>query len=231
MAHTNAESDDASAMFWPGYVDAISNLVLNLLFLVMILCLAIFVLSQSTHHTSQARQGAQSPVRHETRHVEAQPQQDSQLGSGGTTAVVQKRAEIEVRPSPQSKLAGAVHIKGYRVSDQGVYLEVHYLEDALDLTPATQLELREHLVPLIKAGFSEWDLVVSTDTAYASLRRHALLRVLRVREAMQSLDMPELKSNTRMESGGSVASTTVVRLYGRRPVDLPTTLPNPMFVQ
>lgn len=221
MAQAPSEGDDANAMFWPGYVDAISNLVLNLLFLVMILCLAIFVLSQSSQRQSAARAGAPSQTSQDTRLEEARPQQSTQLSTGGKTEVVQKRADIEVRPSPQGQLSGAVQVKGQTVSDQGVYLEVHYLDDALDLTPVAQQELRNQIDPLLKAGFSEWDLVVNTDTAYASMRRSALLRLLRVRETLQSPDLPGLRSNSRIESGGSSTSTAVVRLYGRRAGDAP----------
>ncbi len=230
MAHSTPESDDPSGLFWPGYVDAISNLVLNLLFLVMILCLAIFVMSQNTPRQSQVSPSPASTAAQETRYEEAQPQRETRLSTGGKTDVVQKRAEIEVRPSPQGPLPGAEHIRGKTVSDQGVYLEVHYLEDALELNPAGQQALREHLVPLMRAGISEWDLVVTTDTAYASLRRSALLRILRVREAMQSPDLPGLTTTSRIESGGNLSSSAVVRLYGRRPGVMPAPV-SPVPVQ
>lgn len=217
MAHSTSDDDDTSGLFWPGYVDAISNLVLNLLFLVMILCLAIFVMSQNNQRQLQTVSGAASTVPLPTREEAALPQQATRLSTGGKTDVVQKRAEIEVRPSPQGLVTGAVHIKGKAISDQGIYLEVHYLEDGLELTVSAQQELREHLVPLLRAGFSEWDLVLVTDTAYASMRRSALLRILRVREALLSPDLPGLTSTSRIESGGNLSSSTVVRLYGRRP--------------
>ena len=36
-------SDDGSDIFWPGYVDAVTNLVLNLLFLLTIMTVAVFM--------------------------------------------------------------------------------------------------------------------------------------------------------------------------------------------
>ena len=217
MAGQANDTDDASVNFWPGYVDAISNLVLNLLFLVMILCLAIFVMSQLPQQPSTAHPGAPSSVPQETRSEEARPEWGVKLSTGGKTEVVQKRAEIEVRPSPQGQLPGAVEIKSQTVSDQGVYLELHYLADALELTEAAQQALREQLQPLLKQGFSQWDVVVVTDTAFASMRRSALLRILRVREALQAPELSGLRSQTRIESGGTPATSAVVRLYGRRP--------------
>ena len=37
------ENEDSSAIFWPGYVDATTNLILNLLFLLTILIIAVFM--------------------------------------------------------------------------------------------------------------------------------------------------------------------------------------------
>jgi hypothetical protein len=187
------------------------------------LCLAIFVMSQNTQQKTPTRSGALSAVPHETRYEEVQPHQGSKLSSGGKTDQVQKRAEIETRPSPMAQAAGAIRIQSQSLSEQGVYLEVHYLEDALDLSESAQRELRDRLQPFLKEGFSQWELVVVTDTAFASMRRSALLRILRVREAIQTTSLPGLKSNTRIESGGSTASSAVVRLYGRRPGEMTQT--------
>ena len=215
MAGQTSDSDDASGIFWPGYVDAISNLVLNLLFLVMILCLAIFVLSQNSQRPSAAQAPAVEPQ--DTRHPTVQPRHSTRLSTGGTRDSVQKRAEVEVLPSPAGQLSGATQIKGQTVTDQGVYLEVHFVDDALELGESAQQVLREHLQPLLKAGFSQWQMVVTTDTAFASMRRSALLRLLRVRDTLVTPELPGLKGSTRIESGGTPATTAVVKLYGRRP--------------
>ena len=212
-----SDTDDNAAIFWPGYVDAISNLVLNLLFLVMILCLAVFVMSQNTQRSTRA--GSTSSVPKEAQYEESQPDRGTRLSSGGKTETVQKKAEIEVRPSPQGDKLGAVRIQSQTISEQGAYLEVHYLEDALDLSPAAAQSVRDRLLPLLRDGYSQWELVVVTDTAYAAMRRGALLRLLRLREALQHIELPGLKTNTRIESGGTTSSTVVVRLYGRRATD------------
>ena len=224
MAGQANDFDDAGGIFWPGYVDAISNLVLNLLFLVMILCLAIFVLSQNTRSPSAAR----SSVPHETRLEEARPDLGTKLSIGGKTDVVQKRAEIEVRPSPVGQHPGAVQIKSPTVSDQGVYLEVQFLEDALEMSPASQQALRQQLQPLLAQGYGQWELVVITDTAFASMRRSALLRLLRVREVLSATELAGIKSNTRIESGGTATTSPVVRLYGRRVPQAPQATPSQM---
>lgn len=221
--HAN-DTDDNSAIFWPGYVDAISNLVLNLLFLVMILCLAIFVQSQqSTQQHKLVPEGAASTLPNQTRLEEALPNKGSNLSNGGKTDTVQKRAEVEVRPSPEGKRPGAVRVQGQAVSEQGVYLEVHFLEDALELSDASRNALLEHLRPLYQQGYTQWELVVVTETAYASMRRSALMRILRVRELLSQSGVEGLSSKTRIDSGGDTSTTAVVRLYARRPGDAPIT--------
>jgi outer membrane protein OmpA-like peptidoglycan-associated protein len=46
----NSESNDSSDIFWPGYVDSISNLAINLLFVIAVMCIVIlsFVLEETT---------------------------------------------------------------------------------------------------------------------------------------------------------------------------------------
>jgi hypothetical protein len=211
----HADSDDNAQIFWPGYVDAISNLVLNLLFLVMILCLAVFVMSQTVN--KKTLEGSTTPVPNETRLEEAIPDRGTRLSSGGKTDQVQKQALIEVKPSPLGTTPGAVRIQSPTVSEQGVFLEVRFLDDALDLSDASQRRLREQLEPFLREGVTQWELVVVTDTAFAATRRSALLRLLRVREALTQMAPAAAQSNTRIESGGSTEAAAVVRLLGRRP--------------
>jgi hypothetical protein len=210
----HGETDDNAQIFWPGYVDAISNLVLNLLFLVMILCLAVFVMSQTVNKKS--KEGAVTDVPQETLRQEALPEQSTRLSSGGKNDQVQKQALIDVKPSPQGQAPGAVRIQSPIVSEQGVLLEMRFLEDALELSEASQQALRQQVMPFVREGFTQWELVVVTDTAFAATRRSALLRLLRVREALNQVAPDTLQSNTRIESGGSTEAAAVVRLLGRR---------------
>lgn len=210
----HGETDDTAQIFWPGYVDAISNLVLNLLFLVMILCLAVFVMSQTANQKS--KDGAVSEVLKEKQHEEALPELGNRMSSGGKTDQVQKQALIEVKPSPQGTVPGAVRVQGAVLSEQGAFLEVRFLDDALDFPEAAQQALRQQLQPFFQEGFTQWELVVTTDTAFASARRSAMLRVLRVRDAFEKVAPQGALSNTRIDSGASVEAANVVRLIGRR---------------
>lgn len=58
----SSESNDASDIFWPGYVDAISNLAINLLFVIAVMCIVIlsFVLEETTKGKPQEGESAQT---------------------------------------------------------------------------------------------------------------------------------------------------------------------------
>ena len=63
--HAKSLGTEADSLFWPGFVDAIACLVLNLLFLTMVLTIAVFVLGQgqSTHEKDLlARQTAEKKL-------------------------------------------------------------------------------------------------------------------------------------------------------------------------
>lgn len=70
----SSESNDASDIFWPGYVDAISNLAINLLFVIAVMCIVIlsFVLEETTKGEPQpgdapvVSQSATDQVTHES---------------------------------------------------------------------------------------------------------------------------------------------------------------------
>ena len=66
-------SDDGSDIFWPGYVDAVTNLVLNLLFLLTIMTVAVFMFAMELgkQHTSVNAPRGESVVE-EVPHVSAQ---------------------------------------------------------------------------------------------------------------------------------------------------------------
>ncbi|MBU0480772.1 MAG: hypothetical protein KKG47_06705 [Proteobacteria bacterium] len=51
--HTRHDDQDGSNIFWPGYVDATTNLVLNLLFLLTIMIVAVFMFALELGRTSK----------------------------------------------------------------------------------------------------------------------------------------------------------------------------------
>src|SRR5512146_829362 len=55
MRHTDSDGSD---IFWPGYVDAVTNLVLNLLFLLTIMTVAVFMFALELGRASKDRPSA-----------------------------------------------------------------------------------------------------------------------------------------------------------------------------
>jgi outer membrane protein OmpA-like peptidoglycan-associated protein len=65
-----SNSDDGSDIFWPGYVDAVTNLVLNLLFLLTIMTVAVFMFALELGRAKPGDQGVavqiEAPVEPQT---------------------------------------------------------------------------------------------------------------------------------------------------------------------
>ncbi len=57
-----SSSDDGSDIFWPGYVDAVTNLVLNLLFLLTIMTVAVFMFALELGRAKPGQEGVVLPV-------------------------------------------------------------------------------------------------------------------------------------------------------------------------
>lgn len=66
-----SDSNDASDIFWPGYVDAISNLAINLLFVIAVMCIVIlsFVL-EGTAKSQPQPQASQATPQQATQYVD-----------------------------------------------------------------------------------------------------------------------------------------------------------------
>jgi hypothetical protein len=80
------EDKDGSDIFWPGYVDATTNLILNLLFLLTILIVAVFMFALEMGRMSKV-ESVKPPVVDVTQDVEA--------ASGATTAPVQEMDPVQ----------------------------------------------------------------------------------------------------------------------------------------
>lgn len=110
------DSNDASDIFWPGYVDAISNLAINLLFVIAVMCIVIlsFVLegtakSMPQPKASQATEQQDVQYVNEstlalagelTRQIEAITSANA-AGNPGTQAATESQAQVETAGTEQ----------------------------------------------------------------------------------------------------------------------------------
>ena len=174
--------------YWPGYVDAIINVVLNILFMVALFTLALSTVDfsppkvvQSKPDTAPARQGAQPE-----KAVEELAQQAPQ------------QFVISARPykSQLSNPADAIDLTG-SVATKLVTWNTRKLEEGGQLVTVTFDErVAEIPVPQGRAFSAalrdlgseapkgQWLIWLSSDTRQASASRLAYLRVLSVRSAL-----------------------------------------------
>jgi hypothetical protein len=104
------DEGDGSEIFWPGYVDATTNLILNLLFLLTILIVAVFMFALELGRTSklEVQQTQQAPIDQQARVIAGTTaDSDEQTGVAEVDAPVagDKRAlELEFPDSVQAEL-------------------------------------------------------------------------------------------------------------------------------
>ena len=84
------EDNDGSDIFWPGYVDATTNLILNLLFLLTILMVAVFMFALEL--------GRSSPIKPENPSVVSHSEDTEAVPAGTRSAVAAVRSSTRRRP-------------------------------------------------------------------------------------------------------------------------------------
>jgi hypothetical protein len=141
MSVSTEESEDQN--FWPGYVDAISNLVLSLLFVTMILAMALLTSSQSTKKSDQ-NSDTDSPEKklYKLQEESAQLEKVKQvLKSQAQQSSKQSDQESQSKVSGKSKTDATVEVEGdplrrkeIDMNAPGVqFLEVQFSKDTFAL--------------------------------------------------------------------------------------------------
>ena len=215
---------EADSLFWPGFVDAIACLVLNLLFLTMVLTIAVFVLGQgqSSHEKDLlARQSAEKTLL-EYKALEQQKAAHAPGTRPETAAPNQAnapRAAISPRTEPKTGAkpfaAGDVRVS-QDVNSQAL-LSISFNSQMVavpdDRRAALIAKLRE--IDAAQPGRA-YELHIATDTTLADERRNAYSRAMAVRDLMMEAGIRPLSITLRMESGGVAGEDAAMRIYLRK---------------
>jgi hypothetical protein len=162
--------------YWPGYVDAIINVVLNILFLVAVFTVALSTVDfappkpvQAAVAPAIAQTAAQLPVRPQPVPV--------------TLVVI---PEHPYKPSALSQPEQtAVTWKSRTLEQGGALLSVDFEDSAADIPPPKSRALSTALRDINRdATQGQWLIWVTSDTRKTSASRLAYLRVISVRSAL-----------------------------------------------
>jgi len=230
MATERHSDSDGSDIFWPGYVDAVTNLVLNLLFLLTIMTVAVFMFALELGRASQGGSGktpvatmkkdgevvskrANDPVKENIElKLEIQrlnmmlaqrvPQNVPPVQSGGLVKTVDVTSNLQ---KPSSGLDKAL------ASD--FELIVRFKDEAVAFTPEEHDRLRESLKPVVASGKA--NIYVDVPAGFSEAKRMGFYRAMAVRNLLLEMKMPKDNINVSVREGKTNTSASLVKVRSR----------------
>jgi hypothetical protein len=227
---TRHSDNDGSDIFWPGYVDAVTNLVLNLLFLLTIMTVAVFMFALELGRASKG--GPEKPQ-------EASAKQNAAAVSKAPTDPVTEnialKREIErlnmklaLRPlhPPQNVPAGGPATTVDVTSDvpkplsgldktlaTDFEIKVRFTDEAVAFSPAERDRLLETLRPIVAGGKAA--IYVEVPAGFSEAKRMGFYRAMAVRNLLIEMKMPKNNINVSVLEGKNNANASLVRVRSR----------------
>jgi hypothetical protein len=180
----------SSSGYWPGYVDALVNVVLNLMFLAAMLAVGSFVLGIEISRKILVPT-IQTSVEKVQRLIDETLEEKK--GSSSST--------IEVIDSSPPETSQSVKIDRVRSIENQTVLHVKFDADALQLNDSIRVNLipRLHEILQLNPGASFTVLAVSETDPQA--RRISFMRVMALREALNKAGVENSRVVTRILQG------------------------------
>lgn len=215
--------EDGSDHFWPGYVDAVTNLVLNLLFLLTIMTVAVFMFALELGRASQggadkslvasAKKG-DAPAR-----AEADPVRENIELKREIERLNEMLAQRDVEKVRASGLKETSDVTAKAVKPQNgldtalaseLEIVVRFVDEAVAFTPEEHERLLETLKPVVATGKS--NIYVEVPAGFSEAKRMGFYRAMAVRNLLLEMKMPKEDINVSVVEGKSTANASVVRV-------------------
>jgi hypothetical protein len=193
--------DDTAGIFWPGYVDAISNLVLNLLFLLMIMTIGIFI------YGLEMGIGASEKVTAPHDSVKPQAQIQAKLDVKTQTETSPKGRQVIVpatlsRPARENGLNDAENRRNEVI--------VKFNEDAIALTEQENEKLRQALKMIVPQGKA--NVFCDFPAGFSEAKRLCYYRAMAVRNILIEMDVPSELIDVKLRRSGKEAKSSIVKV-------------------
>jgi hypothetical protein len=210
-----SSSDDGSDVFWPGYVDAVTNLVLNLLFMLTIMIVAVFMFAlELSRHKDQpvvdVTPPTEKPLANQAEEIAALQKQ---------IELLKQQALIRSEPKTNQKVVTAntplakpeKDLRELTSSGGGVI--VNFVKDAVVLSAAEAETLRVALGSLVASGGARVEVLVPT--GFSEAKRIGFYRVMAVRNQLIGLGLPADKIEVQIRDGAGSAENSRVMVSPR----------------
>lgn len=209
--------NDGSDIFWPGYVDAVTNLVLNLLFLLTIMTVAVFMfameLGRQNLTPSEASTDVQTtpnPPKPDETEVETLRKQVQALKQE-VQAANELLAPQKVLPASSAVAKPEKTLD--RATASGGGLVVRFTDEAVALSVAEADKLRGSLASIVAGGGARLDVVVPA--GFSEAKRLGFYRAMAVRNLLIEMKMPPARIDVSVREGKAGADASQVRVLPR----------------
>lgn len=224
---TRHEDNDGSDIFWPGYVDATTNLILNLLFLLTILIVAVFMFALELGRSTPAET---------SKKPDASAKQDTEVVSKSTTDPVEENIALkreiqrlnmmlaqQISQNAQSggkvKTVDATSIvpKPQSGLDKTLATDfeimVRFKDEAVTFTPAEHDRLLELLKPALES--EKISIYVEVPAGFSEAKRMGFYRAMAVRNLLIEMNLSGEKINVSVAEGKNSGNASLVRVRSR----------------
>lgn len=220
---TRHSDNDGSDIFWPGYVDAVTNLVLNLLFLLTIMTVAVFMFALELGRRAEMKQptvavtkksskATTDPVKENIalkREIQRlnlvlaqQASKTVPVPKGGVVKTVEVTATV---PKPSNGIDKTV------ATDHEVI--VRFKDEAVAFTQAEHERLLETLKPMIASGKA--GIYVDVPAGFSEAKRMGLYRAMAVRNLLIEMNLPKDLIDVSVREVKTKANAAIVRVRAR----------------
>jgi hypothetical protein len=212
------EESDGSEIFWPGYVDATTNLALNLLFLLTIMITAVFMFALEMGRNSLDAE--EKPQNQEVQIVtKDKPDQVEQIVTlkleiQRLNKMLAQQDSQNVKPGGLEKSVNATleELKPQHGLDyaQSIDFEViiHFRDEAIALKSEERKTLLESLKPVVARGKSV--IYVEVPAGFSEAKRMGFYRAMEVRNLLIEMKVPADKIDVSVVEGKDEADASLV---------------------
>ena len=217
-----SNEDSSADIIWPGYVDAVTNLVLNLLFMLTIMIVAVFMFALEL---SRHKEDAVSELAAQTEEPLPSPttleQKDQEI------RLLQKKIEMleQQRPTPsnearinQQVVTASTPIPKsekelQQLTPRGGGIIVQFVQDAVTLSSPEAETLKSKLNAIAASGGARIEVLVPA--GFSEARRLGFYRAMAVRNQLIEMRVPASKIEVSIREGGARADNSRVQVSPR----------------
>lgn len=225
---TRHDDGDGSDIFWPGYVDAVTNLVLNLLFLLTIMTVAVFMFALELGRASKG--GVDKTLVASSKQGEGIVAPATTIDPAQENIALKREIErlnmmLAQRVSQKEQSGGLAKTVDVTASvptplvglDETLASEfeiiVRFTDEAVALTPEEHDRLLETLKPVVAGGKAT--IYVEVPPGFSEAKRLGFYRAMAVRNLLIEMNMPKERIDVSVLEGKGSANASLVRVRTR----------------